>query len=631
MVLWGAENVLSSAGSPRLLDMTPGSAGGLYPDPVWKTAGATIFDAPLLLGRTFSDVNVNLHITPVRKGGTSPESLDVVVYHGPFPGNRPPTLSITGTSWTPATNQPVTFAATALDPDGDTLAFFWEFDDPDAPASSGIRPFGIGTPNPDATLRSTASNTWATPGVYLVRCTVTDMKGGRATTSAAVTVGNGSGLAIGGVVKDAAGNPVAGAVVNNWGTGSPAVQFGASNFVASGETASNGLYLVHVQSNTTYRLMARHGGHSYTCSVGGSTTGTISVGSASVANVNFTRRTNTCTIGGGAYLEGIGGVYNPLLYGPLTVHDRISGQDAAVNTDGSWRMTVPEGPLDLTFVTQPGHPLRYGFLNPYEAMDDYTILSFFMDVPGAVASVGFAARAGTDPGTGGVVNIPVVLTLPNGYTNTTWSPRLWLRGEVDAASTAHYGVDYRMRSMEVLLGNGTSVFTNYLTLQLITNDAVYSRTVVLNLVPLSSASHLSAIPSHTHAIIPPNADLDDDGMPDGWEWQYSGTLTNLLPTADSDGDTVLNRDEYTADTDPGDSNSVLGVTAIQVLPAGVRIDWRGGSNAFQYLEYRQTLSDTGTTWQTIFTNSPVTTLTTNHLHQQDGVGTAWVYRVRASR
>jgi len=60
---WG----LSDGGS-QLLDMTPDSAGGRY-------------DAPLALGKSFYDPNLGLKITPWRLGGTSPESIDILVTH----------------------------------------------------------------------------------------------------------------------------------------------------------------------------------------------------------------------------------------------------------------------------------------------------------------------------------------------------------------------------------------------------------------------------------------------------------------------------------------------------------------------------------------------------------------------
>ncbi|MCI0537941.1 MAG: hypothetical protein L0Z50_22225, partial [Verrucomicrobiales bacterium] len=58
---WGA-----SAGGTQLLDMTPRSEGGYY-------------DAPLALGRSFYDPATGLKIIPLCLGGTTPESIDVLV------------------------------------------------------------------------------------------------------------------------------------------------------------------------------------------------------------------------------------------------------------------------------------------------------------------------------------------------------------------------------------------------------------------------------------------------------------------------------------------------------------------------------------------------------------------------
>ena len=57
-----------SLGGSELLDMTPASGGGFY-------------DAPLLLGGSFFDPTLGLRITPFRLGGTTPESIDVMITH----------------------------------------------------------------------------------------------------------------------------------------------------------------------------------------------------------------------------------------------------------------------------------------------------------------------------------------------------------------------------------------------------------------------------------------------------------------------------------------------------------------------------------------------------------------------
>jgi hypothetical protein len=142
----------------HLLDMTP---------------GGNTSNSPLVIGRTFSDWPANLHFTPVGKGGTTPESLDVVINFGPSPSNLAPTLTVAASQATVPSNTAVTFSATAMDPNGDALAYAWDFDD------------GTFSVNNQPTQVKTLSGS----RVHQVRCTVSDMKGGTATAAVFVTVG----------------------------------------------------------------------------------------------------------------------------------------------------------------------------------------------------------------------------------------------------------------------------------------------------------------------------------------------------------------------------------------------------------------------------------------------------------
>jgi len=55
-------------------------------------------------------------------------------------------------------------------------------------------------------------------------------------------------------------------------------------------------------------------------------------------------------------------------------------------------------------------------------------------------------------------------------------------------------------------------------------------------------------------------DSDGDKLPDSWEEHYSGNPTNMLPTADEDGDGMNNLGESIAGTDPRDSLSAVFIT-----------------------------------------------------------------------
>lgn len=158
-----------SAGGTHLLDTTPGTAGGKS-------------DAALTIGLTLSDAESGVHITPVGKGGTSPESLDVVVNVGAFESNLPPIVTVSASQINVPPGEVVTFAAHALDSDNDNLAYFWDF--------------GDGAFSSDN--RADASKSWNTAGRYVVRCLVSDMKGGMASDSVIIGVGSPTNFLISG-------------------------------------------------------------------------------------------------------------------------------------------------------------------------------------------------------------------------------------------------------------------------------------------------------------------------------------------------------------------------------------------------------------------------------------------------
>jgi len=167
----------------------------LFLDVMLKNASG---DNALTIGRTFSDTNFDLHITPIGKGNTFPESLDVVVNRGPFPANRPPTVVASASSLTPALGEVVTFSASASDPNGDALAYTWDFGDADYSVDNS----------------ATTTHSFGSAGEYAVQCTVSDMKGGTARQSVIVRVGAASGFRISGHVFNPKNQPVAGIKVS---------------------------------------------------------------------------------------------------------------------------------------------------------------------------------------------------------------------------------------------------------------------------------------------------------------------------------------------------------------------------------------------------------------------------------
>ena len=142
-----------------LLDTTPGTADGKN-------------DAPLDLGRTYSDTNANAHLTPLGIGGSgSRQYLDVRVNLGAFAGNHAPAIaSLTGPITVVARSN-YAYAVTATDADGDPLAYWWSSQDRSV------------SDNSNAMTRS-----WTVGGTYSLNVTVSDMKGRTAATNRTVVV-----------------------------------------------------------------------------------------------------------------------------------------------------------------------------------------------------------------------------------------------------------------------------------------------------------------------------------------------------------------------------------------------------------------------------------------------------------
>lgn len=153
-------------------------------------------DAPLLVGRTFSDAAAGVHVTPVNRSPAAGQWLDVVVHFSDGTSNERPQVSIIASSTNVAVGVPVAFMVNASDPDGDPLAFGWET----AIAGSGAV-LAVSSNSPSLSFA------WPTAGRQEVRCTVSDMKGGLAVASIIVEVGAVADYSISGRVTGAGGAP----------------------------------------------------------------------------------------------------------------------------------------------------------------------------------------------------------------------------------------------------------------------------------------------------------------------------------------------------------------------------------------------------------------------------------------
>ncbi|MBN1670194.1 MAG: hypothetical protein JXR37_04135 [Kiritimatiellae bacterium] len=122
-------------------------------------------------------------------------------------------------------------------------------------------------------------------------------------------------------------------------------------------------------------------------------------------------------------------------------------------------------------------------------------------------------------------------------------------------------------------------------------------------------------------------DTDGDAMPDRWE--NSNGLNAAVADADGndDNDAHTNLEEYLADTDPRDPDSILRIVDIGGGADGVTVRWQGGTRVVQYLEICTDLCASPQVWTTIFTNTPPTPITHAVIDLQPA-GDRGYYRIR---
>ncbi|HJN89165.1 MAG TPA: PKD domain-containing protein, partial [Verrucomicrobiota bacterium] len=169
----GLQLLMQGAGSlSMMLDASPGSAGG-------------VLDSPLMIGRTFVEQSIGLHVTPVAQSedGEDVPWIDVVVNVGAFEGNQAPALELSASASSVDEDDDVTFTAIAIDPDGDALGIYWDFGDGNY-----------------AYNETEVTHAFVLEGEYLVRCEVTDMRGGHTSRYIVVTVDSPGTLRISGKV-----------------------------------------------------------------------------------------------------------------------------------------------------------------------------------------------------------------------------------------------------------------------------------------------------------------------------------------------------------------------------------------------------------------------------------------------
>ncbi len=82
--------------------------------------------------------------------------------------------------------------------------------------------------------------------------------------------------------------------------------------------------------------------------------------------------------------------------------------------------------------------------------------------------------------------------------------------------------------------------------------------------------------------------------------------------------------------DPHDADSVLAFIRVDRQFGGIRLDWKGGREAWQILEYRENLAYTTELWTAIFALPPPTALT-NAVIDMGATNRNLFYRIRVAR
>ncbi len=129
------------------------------------------------------------------------------------------------------------------------------------------------------------------------------------------------------------------------------------------------------------------------------------------------------------------------------------------------------------------------------------------------------------------------------------------------------------------------------------------------------------------------ADTDGDTISDAWELFHAGNLTLMTPLTDSDGDGVLDKHEYGADTNPFSPGEALRITALvaprQLVIAGpfmTDLTWTSQPSRWYAIETNPDLTGA---WTTQVNNLLPGAGAATALSFVDSAGTKRFYRVRA--